>query len=642
MAKITTPLIDFLRQVSERRNLYREEARVIRALNNVAVLPERAEAQLEKMSTQFSQIVRGLGWHDLPDWIQDEVPSYQASIEDLAGAAQLRHAYYVTGWNNKLRDELDLDHWIKMLQRRKILCAFSSAVDATLDLGQAGRNNLDTFLDFAANFASLPKAELLSKGRDNYQRDKHDRKDVSTVEDVIAELMFGFENPNAYLKPNLEPESDAERLMREFYIAHGSRLNRGGGGASLNIADVLAALRCEVHTFWPYHSSELASASLCCLGGRHVKELRRCWFANDWCWEDSPFDEPGAVRDGTPYAHPVRMSIPVSFGKKTKPIPSSPQVRPAGPGRVIFQFKGYRSADFFLDKSAAAGEWDLINFFCRWRGKNAVTQLPPAEKMSEVSKIDYHRIILSGFQRQDKKTLRRNVNRLSAQCADLPIHHEISARFDSRDEVETYSWILQKVFDKARRKTAGMNPEELRAFTSWPGTDAYEALTSVWPESLVERCLRAARVRQLFDLDWMYVHGAELDIAIVKESASVSTFRELRSAMLFAKVAVFSALHVRSRKTAVPRDFEPCCSPKGILALYRFAHDFSRKFVKSSSRRQAVQDKILRAGFVTNAVLPPGKAGIVVAPVYWPPPQKGMSPTGAGDICSGLVAALGP
>jgi len=49
--------------------------------------------------------------------------------------------------------------------------------------------------------------------------------------------------------------------------------------------------------------------------------------------------------------------------------------------------------------------------------------------------------------------------------------------------------------------------------------------------------------------------------------------------------------------------------------------------------------QILVEGYVDDLS---GVPGLVVVPVYWPEPKQGFSATGAGDITSGVVAALAP
>lgn len=541
-------------------------------------------------------------------------------------------------WNNALRHQLTPQQWAVTIAQRRILCAFSSAVDATYDVGIVGK--LDVLLDHAADFATGgDRNQLMTAAFRNYRDNPEDRKEVTTVEDAIAELMIGYRNPTAYLKPRLKRGSPAEKWMRQFYIDHRkSKFNHGGGGASFNIAEVLAGLGFAAHVFWLYHSNWLAECSLLCLGEDHAEYLRRRWFGERWCWKDSPFQKRGGQADGTGSSHPVRLSIPMPFNSQSPPIQVSENesIEPAGTGRVIFQFIDplYCSANFFTSLRASPGSWQAPALFCRWQ-RGSTPQHANAWAMRKVVGENYHRLILSGFARKGKP-----LEMLSEQCSGLRIHHEISANFDEREEVDEYCEALRMIFIPAVAKTAGMNAEELQKFTSWHGTRVFEAVSSPWGESLLQRFLRATKVREVFDLDWIYVHGNELDIAVVKPGASEEVYDALKRAMLLAKVAVFAALNLRS-KVAVsndPRRFEPTVSPKGFLALCRFAQDFARQFA-SEAERKALQYQILDEGYAHDLQ---GIPGVVVVPVYWPEPEQEFSATGAGDICSGIVAALVP
>jgi hypothetical protein len=82
----------------------------------------------------------------------------------------------------------------------------------------------------------------------------------------------------------------------------------------------------------------------------------------------------------------------------------------------------------------------------------------------------------------------------------------------------------------------------------------FSAAPAEGKDSLLQRLFRAIRVRDRFQLAWLYVHGNDIDIAVV-DGAPLRTetgkrrehLERLRDAMLLAKVTVFAALHVRSR-----------------------------------------------------------------------------------------------
>jgi hypothetical protein len=67
----------------------------------------------------------------------------------------------------------------------------------------------------------------------------------------------------------------------------------------------------------------------------------------------------------------------------------------------------------------------------------------------------------------------------------------------------------------------------------------------------------------------------------------------------------------------VPPRFEPSLSPKGFLALYRFAREFARPVAAAPALRPDLQRQLLLQGFAENL---PGVPEVVVVPVYWPDP----------------------
>jgi len=646
-----TPLLKIIKKISA-ISTHEKEDGTTGVLEKIQILPDYIKDPLDKISKDFHKELKIIGWKDVADWIEYEIPSYKKGIEKLAKSlAEAReqpdigsHAKIVMDWNIALRPQLDIQKWIHVLAERKILCAFSSAVDATYKLWD--QSTLDALLNHAAEFVDKSQIDL-NKKRDNlinnayqnYKANPEDRKDVSSVEDAIAELMISYEKPTGYNKPLLK--GNAKEWMRKFYID--IKPKTGIGGASLNIAEALAGLGSGVDVFWAYHSELLSGVPSPCLGTSPVKHLRRCWFDEEWNWKNSPFGEPGSHEDDTGCPHPIRMSIPISFNTDS-PLITVPGVRqdlkPMGTGRIVYQFAdpSYYSPDFFESPEASPGSWDSPPpLFCRWRWDNTSARFEYADEnaMQNVVNKNYYRFILSGFQSKQEKI----VSELAKQCKGLNIYHEISSKFKTREEVKEYYNAIKNVLDKAAVRTAGMNAEELQAFTSWHGTDVFVAVKSPWEESLLQRFLRAAEVREKLNLDWIYIHGNELDIVVLKPGFDESKYEEFRQAMLFAKVAVFAALHIRSGFDRVLPGFEPCFSAKGFLALYKFAEDFAQQFASSEEERKKLHLQILTKGYVYGR---DSAQGIVVTPVYWPESLKGFSTTGAGDISSGIVATLAP
>ena len=129
-----------------------------------------------------------------------------------------------------------------------------------------------------------------------------------------------------------------------------------------------------------------------------------------------------------------------------------------------------------------------------------------------------------------------------------------------------------------------------------------------------------------------------IDITVVRTGNGSEYCGNLRDAMLFAKVAVFAALHVRSGVTDVPDRFEPSCPPKGFVALYQFAEDYARQYGRTTdSERTEIRQSLILDGFVSGR---PNMPDVIAVPVYWPDPEKGCIVTGAGDISSGVTAAF--
>jgi hypothetical protein len=596
---------------------------------------EYGKSLLEKIDEIFKDYLYRLEWDDVGRWIQSWLLSHKQGLGELAETlAQARellpsksHLSLVSAWNEKLREQVR-----QLLTRgpdnRRILCAFSSAVDATC-------SDLMDLVQHAAAYKNITPEELLKQAHSEYQKDRtKDRTEVSTVVEALAGIMFGYEHPRANLKPNLKPGSEAEMWGRRFVMdKQNTSLILSGGGASFNIADALAGLGFLSHGFWPYHPKLLSERRLPCVGEAKNRLFRR-WFNNEWRWQESEFNEAGDIRDQTGFEHPVRLSLILSFSPQSEiPLLGAP-IHSADKGRVIFQFMGYRSAEFF--KGGSSENWDAPPLFYRWRRLGSQgTEWATDEAMRHVGEIDYHRVILSSFHWASDEML----DKLREQCRGMRLHHEISARFESPAAVNQYCNALSEVYRICQEKTAGMNTDELAAFTSWHGTEVFTATLPDRKDSFLQSMFRAMKVREAFGLDWVYTHGNDIDITVVKSGKDPQYLNGLRDAMLLAKVVVFAALHVRAGLLTVKPEFELSCSPKGFLGLYQFARDFARQYGRSNEGRERLQRQILLEGYVCgNGEIP----SVVTVPVYWPDPHEDCSMTGAGDITSGVTAAMAP
>lgn len=618
-----------------------DESRCIGVLEKVMLFPETSQAALTTADATFLRELQKFGWDDVVRWIESWIAPYRQSMGELARVAESarkleKTARNVARWNDRLRGLILPDLWRGKFGNLKILSAFSSAVDATYRIDNRGWASV---IAHAAGFAKRPEDDLLREAYQIYQDDPlKDRAEVATVCEALAEVLFAYRNPRANLKPTLVPNSQAEQWVRQLHIdwVANPQVTLAGGGASLNIADALAGLGFASHTFWPYHGELLARAAVAC---SEPGELRRCWFDDKWAWRVGDFRDEGGATDGTGHSHPVRLSFIFSFAASSPPIriPGIPEpVTPCGDARVIFQFKGYRATEFFANPAGKPGKWRSPLHFCRWRW-NGAEKVKSANNraVNSIRDAGYHRLILSAFQRADPKV----IEELGGQCHGMRIHHEISGAFEGRPEVEKYCEALRQIYSGAAARTAGMNDGELAAFTAWDGTKVFAAAPPAGKDSFLQCLFRAIRVREFLNLDWLYVHGNDIDIAVVAPDKDEGYLMALRDAMLLSKVVVCAALHVRSGIATVPAGFEPCCSPKGFLALYRFASEFAKQYAASDRERDEIQQRILADGYTCAGGIVPG---VIVVPVYWPDPQKGCSMTGAGDISSGVTAALGP
>jgi len=640
------PLTDFINRISDIVSRKQEDL-CISVIDRVQGLPIISKKPLEKAHEIFKEELLNLKWHDLERWIVSWIDPYQDRLQDLAVASRQAHnccganSVNVTIWNNFLRQIIKFNYLKEWIRERKILCAFSPAVDANYPLDE--NQDLEDLLIHAAEFLEISVGELLNKVYQEYARNfpPQDRSEVSTVVEVIAEIIYGYQHPRANLKPTIKPESEAERWFRAFHfnMNNDGRIEYTGGGASLNIADALAGLGILVHVFWPYHGKYLAVSSLFCCQGNNIL---RCFFDDKWNWKHCDFNQAGNESDGTGHEHPTRMSIIFPFSLKSPAvniIDVNKTYQPTSQGRVIFQIKGYRSDEFFSSDTNPYETYESIPLSGRWRWKKGISyEIANDNAMQNVKKTNYNRVILSAFQYANID----DTKKLAKQCKQLKIHHEISSVFDDLAKVEKYCNKLLTLYKTAEERTAGMNAEELTMFTSWMGTEVFVAAPPMGKESLIQSFIRALKVREVFKLNWLYIHGNDIDISVTSPDYPEQNHEKLRNAMLFAKVAVFAALHLRSDLTHAPNTFEPSCSPKGFIALYQFAKDFANQFGHSHIyrlERNALQSKLIQKGYICGYE---GIPNVIIVPVYWPDPLEGCSMTGAGDITSGTVAALAP
>lgn len=247
-----------------------EQQKCINVLEKVCNFPDHLGTELSAIHTLSTFVLRDLGWKDATGWILKRVAIYQEALETLAQSAQRAVSIapapfmwsWVTNWNFLLRGTLEPGRW--PLHKRSVLSAFSSAVDATYSLGAAPSTSLDDLINHAAMYAGLDVDSLLGKAFAEYDNNRDlDRRMVRTVVEVIASLMFAYRKAGANNKPTLEPNSQAEKWARKFHLdMRQNKLKFGGGGAALNMADVVGGLGTRSEFFWPYHPEALAGCPL--------------------------------------------------------------------------------------------------------------------------------------------------------------------------------------------------------------------------------------------------------------------------------------------------------------------------------------------------------------------------------------------
>ena len=648
-----TPLLEFLCRIVD-TEAWHDETGCLGVLEKVAEFLPRGQAAMGEAREIFRQALRKLGWNDVVRWIESRIPSYEQSLENLAkGTVDVRReagalARTVSSWNLLLHSLFEPAAWKKARRNKRVLSGFSAAVDASFTLD---REQWNVLLKHAAAFADCAPGSLLSDAFKLYKQGPADKeqKKLSEITELVAAILYAYEHPGANLKPTLVEDSRAEQWARKFFLDMEGCLVISGGGAAVNIADALGGLAVLTDVFWPCHAKLLADTPLRCVGGAGT--VRRRWFDDKWRWKESSFSTAGGGGDFTAHEHPLRLSLILPFSPKSPQIQDEQNgftAKPDGPGRLILQFSNFRPAEFFKNEMPLPrGGWESRPVFGRWRWKHGEGENPQviedacAKEMADLHAAKYCRVILSGFQWGSEA----NWKTLGQQCAGLRVHHEISSTFENRAAVLHYCDALRTVFGTARRCsaktvfTAGMNDGELAAFTSWYGTDVFAAQQpTLGKDSFLQSFFRAMKVRETFELDWLYVHGNDIDIVVADPKKKEPFASGLRDAMFRAKAVVFAALHVRSGIADVPPHFGLWCAPKGILALCQFAREFARQFGGTEEEGKELFGKLVSDGLACKKGVP-----IVAAvPVYWPEPDDQCSMTGAGDICSGVMAALAP
>ena len=246
--------------------------------------------------------------------------------------------------------------------------------------------------------------------------------------------------------------------------------------------------------------------------------------------------------------------------------------------------------------------------------------------------------------------LKKQLDRLREE--GIPLHTELSPGF----HLAFLKWLIGD--QKPSGWSAGINTDDLMTITGKPERsritfdNEVECRPFFHPkpegrEPLLSRLLRAQHLASELNLDWLYVHGIELDLAVVRRHNSSPSIDlgTLRNAMLLAKIAVIAAMNIRAE---IPHEDLEKLAPyslaeKGFLSLMEFAHDYAKwcsARVGGSSRfEEQVRKQLVEQGFHNASTTDGLDYDIVVAPVMWPKLAEEVSVTGAGDYTSAVTAA---
>lgn len=446
------------------------------------------------------------------------------------------------------------------------------------------------------------------------------------------------------------------------------------GGAPANMAYVLGHMGIEVHMHCPYPDAELEWQEL----AASVSYLP---------FEGNKHQPPRPLKRLSPNPAlpflPLKTTVGIAWfpGSGWRFQRSGFTVHARRPGRALFIGKYPRSHQDRAWKrvkvtkvsryweggwSRDARAWPYPTLFCNnlevnGRGTLVITPVDSGA-IEQLAKEQRHDLALikdvssTGHDRLDQA---KKAQLDALRRAGIPIHTELSAGFD-------FSYLKRLVsgspHDDASYWSGGLNHDELpgvadsvlRALQYREAT-RHPPLVSplAGPADLLQRFFLAYHTVQLLGLDWLYVHGNELDLAIWRPRAC-SRFQDfgtrLRDAMLLAKAAVVAAMIERTRAPAHRQQAEEqlgqqaALAPKGLIALLAFARDFSEwvhKWAEDSAGLQLdkkdVRDRLCLDGSWESEE----SFGVAVAPVFWPDLARYLNATGAGDFSSAVTATYG-
>jgi len=416
----------------------------------------------------------------------------------------------VAEWHRKLFNILD--RFCQGEIHHKVLCGFNVVDDLIFYLTSAR--------DFQAFWAALGRP---TPG--NPQRKPHD------VNDALACLISVINDPSKQGKFSPDPATLAE--IRRAAVQANLRSERFLGGAAGNMAYILSQMGMEVHIHCPYHSDQLR-------WGEMASSARYLQFNHN----QYQLIQTNPGTSNLPYKSTVGFQIVPGWTF------SHLNVQATQAGRVLFigryptlapQQRRWNGAqvNWQGQRNLWNGPWD--NDRAVWPHPTVLghhqivgqdlnifpADAPLIQQWATNERYNVALIKDVGSKLgQDQLEQARMSQTDSLRRSRIPIHVEISPRHNL---AFLRHLISSSPYGKASYWSAGLNPDELLDITdrnakAWDyhgfSLDAYLFPESRTSESLLKRFVRVLHLLRELELDWIYVHGNELDIAIWRKEAS--------------------------------------------------------------------------------------------------------------------------
>jgi len=612
--------------------------------NAVSWYTASGEQTLNNVKTLWRSTVPAELPSDLADLLERETfPKFEPLETKPMPLTNISIARVVAEWHRKLFSILD--NFCQTGTPRKVLCAFN-VVD-----------------DLIFYFTSERDFELFwdALGRPDPGRPCREPNNVS---DALASLIEIINDPSKHGK--LYPSA---AVLEQFYAAAqkaGLYSDRFLGGAAGNMAYILSQMGVEVHIHCPYHSDQLRWDEL-------DPSARYLEFA------------PNQYRlipanPGTPNL-PHKRTV----GFQTVPDWSFPtlHVQVAQPGRALFigryptlnpQQRTWQNTEVRWQGHSHPwnGPWDWNRDRAVWPHPTVLGHQEVVGQILNVIPADsaltqqlvrgerYNVALLKdvgdhlGLPQLEEA---RKVQVEQLRQARIPIFVEISPNHN----LAFLRYLISgSPYGKASYWSARLNPDELLDITDrrakvWDyrgqKLDTYLFPEPGTSESFLQRFVRALHLLEKLELDWIYVHGNELDIAIWRKEAcelieqlGPNIGPKLRDGMLLAKAAVVAAMITRNPNPQLRRLINSrlaqgsALAVKGFWALLSFARQFSEwaadRYHNLNIQANTVYQNLLNEGFYEVG----NEFGVAVAPVFWPDEANYLHLTGAGDYSSAVVA----